>query len=147
MSLVLHVENFPNLSSVLKEVERLDKWNKVRQLTAKESNTVKINSEERKPRSFTLMQAEPKKLGSYGRRMSAPTENTLRVVEPRVRIRSAPCPRTIDPAILEGDTRLTENAKKLSNDELALLYEDILKPLDLFSILHERRMQSDALYR
>ena len=71
------------------------------------------------------------------RRGSDPTGVKPKVNQPRLRVCSAPC-TSIDRATVESDSRLTENAKKLSNEELALLYEDILKPLDFNSILFER---------
>ena len=70
-------------------------------------------------------------------RGSDPTGVKPKVNQPRLRVCSAPC-TSIDRATVESDSRLTENAKKLSNEELALLYEDILKPLDFNSILFER---------
>ena len=42
----------------------------------------------------------------------------------------------IDRSKLENNSRLTEAAKQLSDEELALLYEDILKPLDFYAVLH-----------
>jgi len=33
-------------------------------------------------------------------------------------------------------SRLTEAAKELSDEELPLLYEDVLKPLDFYAVLH-----------
>ena len=70
---------------------------------------------------------------NLGHRASDPTGSRLSAVTPP----SAPCP-SIDPAILKDETRLTEAAKELSNEELALLYEDILKPLDFYAILFTR---------
>ena len=37
--------------------------------------------------------------------------------------------------------KLTAVAKELSDEKWRLLYEDIFKPLDFFSILHERRKE------
>ena len=37
--------------------------------------------------------------------------------------------------------KLTAAAKELSDEKWRLLYEDIFKPLDFFSILHERRKE------
>lgn len=61
--------------------------------------------------------------------------------QPCVRIKSAPSLGIgVDPdELLSQDSRLTDAARKLSREEMALLYEDILKPLDVFSILRERR--------
>ena len=43
------------------------------------------------------------------------------------------------PENLQRDPRFTDAAKKLSKKEMALLYEDIVKPLDVYSILIEKR--------
>ena len=43
------------------------------------------------------------------------------------------------PDKLQRDSRFTEAAKKLSKEEMSLLYEDIVKPLDVYSILTEKR--------
>lgn len=48
------------------------------------------------------------------------------------RLTSRPC--KIDRAAILRDKRLTDAAKNLSDDELAFLYEDILKPLDILKI-------------
>ena len=45
--------------------------------------------------------------------------------------------------LLRQDSRLTAAAQELSNEQMVLLYEDILKPLDVFSILRERRKQTE----
>jgi len=47
----------------------------------------------------------------------------------------------MDRATVLSDERLTDAAKQLSDDKLALVYQDILKPLDFHSILNERRKQ------
>lgn len=145
MSLVLHVEDFPNLSSIMREIQRLDKWNTLRNLAAKDTDSIKSNGNGRRLRFNTILQVQMiKRIKNRERLTSLPTASAPQVVKRRDRIQSAPCP-CIDPAVMEGDGRLTENAKKLSNEELALLYEDILKPLDFFSILHERRRQNEEL--
>ena len=43
---------------------------------------------------------------------------------------------------LEQDTRLTDAARKLRKEEMEPLYKDILKPLDFYFILRERRRES-----
>ena len=44
-----------------------------------------------------------------------------------------------NPENLRRDPRFTDASKKLSKKEMALLYEDIVKPLDVYSILIEKR--------
>lgn len=41
------------------------------------------------------------------------------------------------------EDKLTPAAKTLNDEQLALIYGDILKPLDFASILHERRKLAD----
>ena len=141
MSMVIDIDNLPNLSSIFEETEkrnRENRENRPRAFTTMEPSRAEINSHERKPRSCTVIQCEPTKCRpNHGRRASDPTGIRLSKAPSRLRIQSAPCP-SIDRAILKDEPRLTEAAKKLSNEELALLYEDILKPLDFYSILFTR---------
>ena len=62
-------------------------------------------------------------------------------IQPLTRLVSTPCPSIDTRHILRQDSRLTAAALKLSKREMALLYEDILKPLDVYAILRERRKQ------
>ena len=48
---------------------------------------------------------------------------------------------TSSPENLQRDPRFTDAAKKLSKKEMAFLYEDIVKPLDVYSILIEQRKE------
>ena len=41
------------------------------------------------------------------------------------------------------ETRLTQATQKLTSQEMALLYEDIFKPLDVFSILSARKRRRE----
>ena len=94
---------------------------------------------------MAVTQRESTELGTFGRNASdSASRSSCRVIERRVCSRSVPCP-LIDPAKLQGEARLTEAANKLSNEELTLLYEDILKPLDFYSILHERSRENEDL--
>lgn len=76
------------------------------------------------------------------RRASEPVRHTLDVSQSRFRIHSAPPYLPVDRDTLLTDTRFTDAARNLSDEELAELYEDILKPLDFYAMLHERRKQS-----
>ena len=145
MSTVIHIDNFPNFTAIFEEIERRNKQNRPRAVTAVEFHTPKIHKEERKPRSFTVMpQPESNKRSRLGRRASDPTSDKISSPQPRLRIKSAPCP-VIDREKLKDEPRLTEAAKKLSNEELALLYEDILKPLDFYAILFERMKEREMI--
>ena len=76
------------------------------------------------------------------RRASEPVRHTLDVSQSRFRIHSAPPYLPVDRDTLLTDRRFTNAARNLSDEELAELYEDILKPLDFYAMLHERRKQS-----
>ena len=136
MSLEIDIENFPNLSSVFKAIEQ---ERELGIFITTEAEAAESRKEERKPRSSTMVESQPTKHYNLRRRASDPAGQTLKVEQPRVRIQSAPPCLTIDRAKLVNDSRLTEAAKQLSDEELALLYEDILKPLDFYDMLHERR--------
>ena len=139
MSMVIEIDNLPNFSSIFEEIERRNRENRPRAFTTMELSSAENYSHERKPRSCTVIQREPTKCKpNLGRRASDPTGTRLSAAPSRIRIQSAPACPSIDRAILKDEPRLTEAAKKLSNEELALLYEDILKPLDFYSILFTR---------
>jgi len=76
------------------------------------------------------------------RRASEPVRHTLDVSQSRFRIHSAPPYIPVDRDTLLTDRRFTDAARNLSDEELAELYEDIVKPLDFYAMLHERRKQS-----
>ena len=158
MSMEIDIDNFANFTSIFEEIERRNRQTmeanpavihkKVRKTKseAMAQPDSKIYNQERKPGSFTMYVSRPdsSKHSSLGRRASDSTSDKLRVPQNRERIRSAPCP-VIDREKLKDEPRLTEAAKKLSDEELTLLYEDILKPLDFYSILHERRKEREEL--
>ena len=64
----------------------------------------------------------------------------------RVRLTSSPCTtisemNTDNPENLQRDPRFTYAARMLSKEEIASLYEDIVKPIDDYSILMEKRKE------
>ena len=141
MSIVIDIDKLPNFSSIFEEIERRNgenRENRPRAFTTMEPSKAEIYIQERKPRSSTVIQRESTTgKPNLARRASDPTGTRHSVTPSRIRIQSAPCP-SIDRSILKDEPRLTEAAKDLSNEELALLYEDILKPLDFYSILFTR---------
>ena len=145
--------SFSKLSTIFENVERdkevtnsrkekgktrFDTFKAVRRaFFATEPKAAKSSKEERKPRSLTLMEsAQPTKRHNLGRPASDPSCHMLKAGQSRARLRSAPPRLMIDRAKLLNDSRLTETAKQLSDEELALLYEDVLKPLDFYAVLH-----------
>lgn len=83
-----------------------------------------------------MTETRPSQYHKQTRRASTPICHTLKIAEA---IQRTPPFPVIDRAKLQADSRLTEAANKLSDEELALLYEDVLKPLDFYGMLHERR--------
>ena len=72
-----------------------------------------------------------------------PIKHKLRYVKSRARINSTPSPAVdAEHDELHHDSRLTDAVRKLSREEMDLLYKDILKPLDMFAILNEIRKQT-----
>ena len=132
MSLEIDTEKFPNLFSIFKEIERIGE-------RRRSTEAVKSQNAERKPRSSTVMTPSPAKRHNLGRHASDPTGRTPKEAQPRARIQSAPSCTVIDRNKILNDNRLTEAAKQLTDGELALLYEDVLRPLDFYSMLQERR--------
>ena len=105
--------------------------------TCTEPKAAKSSKEESKPSSSTSKEsAQPKKRHNLGRQASDPSCHALTAAQTRSRLRSAPARLMIDRAKLLNVSRLTEAAKELSDEELALLYEDVLKPLDFYAVLH-----------
>lgn len=56
----------------------------------------------------------------------------------RKRVESEPCINKYAPFISNKGIQLTEAANELTEERCRLLYEDIFKPLDIYSILQER---------
>ena len=78
-----------------------------------------------------------------GRVRSSDGEGAIKEKKNLSRQANVPCySSTFDANKILRDSRFTDAAKKLDNEKLALLYEDMLKPLDVESLLHERRKQS-----
>ena len=78
-----------------------------------------------------------------GRQASDPTAHK------RQRILSAPSPM-VEAGKMKVDNRLTAAAQKLSKEEMALLEEDILKPLDVYSIvlkIREKTVSNEGLFQ
>ena len=126
MSMVINIDNLPNFTSIFEEIEKRSRENRVGAFTTVEANTAKIRKPLRRTKSLAVTQRESTQRSTFGRNASySASRSSCRVIERRVCSRSVPCP-LIDPAKLQGEPRLTEAANKLSNEELTLLYEDIL---------------------
>ena len=140
MSLKIDIENFSGWSEIFREIEKHEKSKELP--AAKVSEAVK----ERTARLFRVREREATTHHKIGRLASeGGAISQKRAPNPSLsRQTSLPCYSgiTFDAAKVRADPRLTDAAAKLSHEELALLYEDVLKPLDFYSMLHERRKQS-----
>ena len=145
MSLKIDIENFSGWSEIFRELEKHEKSKELP--AAKVSETVK----ERTARLFRVREREATTHHKMGRLASeGGAISQKRVPNPSLsRQTSLPCysGSTFDATKVRADPRLTDAAAKLSHEELALLYEDVLKPLDFYSMLHERRKQSRGTQR
>ena len=114
----MNIEKFPNLSSISKEIERIGERRRYKE-------AVKSQKAERNSRSST---PSPAKRHNLGRPKSDSIGHTLKEAQPPARNQSAPPCTVIDRNKILNDSRLTGAAKQLTDGELALLYEDILRP-------------------
>ena len=139
MSLCIDIEKFPNMTAVLKEVER---QRNLRIFSAIAPDQTNIH----KPLTRTMSTSRPEALNKHqnAKRQASDPSNGR-----RNRLSSTPC-STIDHWKPKFDGRLTAAAKKLSEEELRLLEEDILKPVDVFFVLRQIReetVSSDQLFQ
>ena len=137
MSITIQLEDFQSWSEVFAEIERQCN---MRLFEIIKPNPSAIHDREKKKRPFIAV-LEGRRFSERENRCHIPTEERS-----RVRLRSAPCTtinemNTKNPENLQRDPRFTDAAKKLSKKEMALLYEDIVKPLDVYSILIEKRKE------
>ena len=107
MSVIINVEDFPNMLAVLQELERQEKQ---KSLNIMQPVTDETSEQEREPTLVAVKELEAIKH----------------------------CERVL------CEDRLTPAAKTLNDEQLALIYADIFKPLDFASIMHERRKFADA---
>ena len=131
MSITIHLEEFQSWSEVFDEIER---QRKMMLFEIIRPNPSAIHDREKKRKSLLEV--------PEGRRFSQSEMNHLHPseVEPRKRSRSTLCTtiseiNTDSPDSLQHDSRFTDAARKLSKEEMALLYQDIVKPVDVYSIL------------
>jgi len=106
MSVIINVEDFPNMRAIFQQLERQEKQ---KSLNIMQPVTEKTSDQEREPTSVAVKQLEPIKQCEW--------------------------------VICED--RLTPAAKTLNDEQLALIFEDIFKPLDFASLMHDRRKLTD----
>ena len=140
MSITIQLEDYQSWSEVFAEIER--------QCNMRLFEIIKPN-----PSAFHDREKKRKSLLEVpeGRRFSQSEMNHLHPseVQPRKRSRSTLCTTISEinadsPDSLQHDSRFTDAARKLSKEEMALLYQDIIKPVDVYSILIENRKELTA---
>lgn len=131
MSVIIHMENFPNLSAVFQELERREKQKSLKPV---QPEMTKIQKQQGQPQTLNVKQLQL----SWRYHHRELNHLQCNAAQTRERMRRSVCSLT-DRSSIYDDDRLTPAAKNLNEEQLALLYEDILKPLDFGSILHERR--------
>ena len=130
MSITIHLEEFQSLSEVFDEIER---QRKMMLFEIIRPNPSAIHDREKKRRSLLRV--------GEGRCFSEREKNHLQPSEVQPGRRSISTPSTPrndinldNPGSLLYNSRFTDAARKLSKKEMALLYLDIVKPVDVYSI-------------
>lgn len=166
MSIKINIEDFHSWSEIFLEIER---QTNLKKFAIRDPGSTSVDRQERKLRSMSLSEPVRKEIKEvnekrYGHRKSnepRPTfpqmdsqrtykeegkrsgqeairrKRALSEVQPRARLNSTTCPT------MDTDTwqRLTDAARKLREEQMALSYEDSIKPLDIYFILRQRRAQ------
>ena len=144
MSVTIHLEDFRSWSEIFEEIE---KQRKMKLFKIIQPNPSAIHDREKRRKSSLRPVQEGRRisLGGANKSNHKPAE-----IQPIARSTSSPCCAIsdgINPYNLHNDSRFTEAAKKLSKEEMALLYEDIVKPIDVYSILIEKRKETKMTCR
>lgn len=110
MSVSIDIEKFPNLSSVLMELEKQEM---VASLTVMENKTAKPYKQEKKSKSLSAMELGPlhKLEGSARRHLEGISSHKLGEERLRIRLSSAPCPKSFDITKLQKDLDLLKLPK------------------------------------
>ena len=144
MSVTIHLEDFQSWSEIFEEIE---KQRKMKLFNIIQPNPSAIHDREKKRKSFLRPVQEGRRISFGGANKSS---HKPAGIQPIARSTSSPCCAIsdgINPYNLHNDSRFTEAAKKLSKEKMALLYEDIVKPVDVYSILIEKRKETEMTYR
>ena len=133
MTLSIDIDNFQNWSEIFREIQRQEN---LRVFAAIEPPSFEEN-EERKKKSCGRLGKETsrtvhlklKRQVSDGE-VTYGTQREAKYQPRRHSLQETPRMTETEKAVIE--TRLTQAAQKLTSQEMALLYEDIFKPLDVF---------------
>ena len=143
MSVTIHLEDFQSWSEIFEEIE---KQRKMKLFKFIQPNPSLIHDRGKKRESFLRRVQEGSRI-SFG----GANNNIYKSagIQPIARSASSPCCAVSDgikPCNLHNDSRFTEAAKKLSKEKMALLFEDIVKPVDVYSILSGKRKETEMTY-
>ena len=144
MSVTIHLEDFKSWSEIFEEIE---KQRKMKLFKIIQPNPSAIHDREKGRKSFLRSVQEGRRISFGGANKSSHKPAGIQLI---ARSTSSPCCAIsdgINPYNLYNDSRFTEAAKKLSKEKMALLYEDIVKPVDVYSILIEKRKETEMTYR
>lgn len=171
MSVVINIDNFQSWSEIFAEIER---QLNLKVFKVIEPGTVPSNRDTRRRRSGSLTTdlERPERLRSSERETISCKNNKVQFQASFIstpcpqlgynkfqsekidhercekqslkRLASGPCPSVDTQHTPLQDSRLTASARKLSKEQMALLYEDILKPLDMYAIMRQRKEQMEV---
>ena len=141
MSITIQLEDFQSWSEVFQEIEKQFNMRLFEIIQPNPSAT-----HDREKRRGSLLQVHNGRCFSERKKNHLPTSE----VQPRNRSISTPCAISSEinldnPDILQGDSRFTDAARKLSKEEKALLYQDIVKPVDVYSVFVENQKEMTGL--
>ena len=147
MTLSIDIDNFQNWSEIFREIQRQEN---LRVFAAIKPPSFEENEERKKKSCGRLGKETSRTVHSKLKRQLSDGEVTYGTqreakYQPRRKsLQETPRMTETEKAVIE--TRLTQAAQKLTSQEMALLYEDIFKPLDVFSILcaRKRRREENA---
>ena len=136
MSITIHLEEFQSWSEVFDEIE---KQRKMRLFEIIRPNPSAIHDREKKRRSLRV--GEGRCFSEREKNHFQPSE-----VQPGRRSISTPCTtrneiKLDNPDGLLYDSRFTDAARKLSKEEMELLYLDIVEPVNVYSIFLGNRKE------
>ena len=137
MSITIQLEDFQSWSEVFQEIEKQFNMRLFEIIQPNPSAT-----HDREKRKGSLSQVHNGRCFSEREKHHLPTSE----VQPRNRSISTPCAiiseiNLNNPDILQGDSRFTDAARKLSKEEKILLYQDIVKPVDVYSVFIENQKE------
>ena len=144
MTLSIDIDNFQNWSEIFREIQRQEN---LRVFAAIEPPSFEENEERKKKCCGRLGKETSRTVHSKLKRRVSDGEVTngkkreAKYQPRRKSLQETPRMTETEKAVIE--TRLTQATQKLTSQEMALLYEDIFEPLDVFSILCARKRREE----